>query len=94
MPIFCQRRGGITAQEMGDELLLLDTLSDRVHQLNRTASFIYKLCAKPITEEGIADALVQEFDVAKDVALVDAARALQTLKEQSLIEAAPPIGPA
>ena len=35
------RPGGLITRRRGDELLILDTVKDQIHQLNRSATFIW-----------------------------------------------------
>jgi hypothetical protein len=72
-------------RETGAELLLLDTESDQIHQLNRTASFIWGRLAEPASAEEIAASVASEFDVAERVALQEVVQTLTKLQALRLI---------
>lgn len=74
----------LTAREFGDEFVLLDTSSNRIHQFNRTASLIWRLCdcASP---ESIAAELVREYDVHEEQALSDVVRTLDAFRALNLV---------
>jgi coenzyme PQQ synthesis protein D (PqqD) len=74
----------LTAREFGDEFVLLDTSSNRIHQFNRTASLIWRLCdcASP---ESIAAELVREYDVHEEQALSDVVRTLDAFRSLNLV---------
>ena len=42
--MFRKIEGAVISREIDDELLVLDTESNRIHQLNRTAGVIWRLC--------------------------------------------------
>ena len=53
----------VLVREFDGEIVILDTRSNRVHQLNRTAALIWKRCREPTTPEAITAALTAEFEV-------------------------------
>lgn len=73
-------------REVKQEVVLLDTAADRVHQLNVTASFIWSRCEKAHTEQELAQWLAEAFDVDADVALQDTRAILDTLRELKLVQ--------
>ena len=80
-----RRTDSILVREVGQELLLLDTELDQIHQLNPTAKFIWQRCEGKSTEE-IAQLLMVDFDVDFKVARQDVARTLGTLRNLKLID--------
>lgn len=81
-------RDALTMREVDGEVLLLDGRTNRIHQLNRTASFIWKRCADGDADpQGIAAALVAEFDVEEAAALHDVQDALSKLRALDLLAA-------
>jgi len=58
-----RRVDSLMVREVDGELLLLDTSSNRIHQLNRTASFIWQRCDDVGSEAELAAELAVEFDV-------------------------------
>jgi hypothetical protein len=83
--IFRRRRDGIMAREVVDDILLLDTASGQIHQLNRTAGFIWRRCEEAPSVEGIAELLTAEFDVGHDRAVKDVLDALSRLQKLNLV---------
>ena len=79
-----KRLDALTVREVEDELLLLDTESNRIHQLNRTASQIWRRCdiASP---DSIAAELVREYDVDEEQALSDVVHTLESFRSLNLV---------
>jgi hypothetical protein len=67
-------------REIGDEIVLLDTELDQIHQLNATASFVWRMWNATASAEQIAVALGQAFDVGPDIALRDVRETLRRLE--------------
>jgi hypothetical protein len=82
---YCRRQAAIAVRDLGDEVLVLDMTRNQIHQLNRTASFIWHKCAGPASAEDIAAAVVKAFDVANDTAMADVERVLGQLRELDLL---------
>ena len=53
----------VAVREMGDELVILDTRSNQIHQLNKTAAFVWKEARIGANPEAISTGLFAEFDV-------------------------------
>jgi hypothetical protein len=70
---------------MDDEVLLLDMHSNRIHQLNPTASFVWRKLAAPVSVDEMAGLMVRAFQISPEVAARDAADALERFKELELI---------
>jgi hypothetical protein len=81
-----KRLSGFMVRETNGEYLLLDTESDRIHQLNRTASLIWRGCDGAASPEEIAAILAKEFDVAEDKALADVVKTLEKLRSIGALE--------
>jgi Coenzyme PQQ synthesis protein D (PqqD) len=81
-----KRLSGVMVCEVDGEVLLLDTESDLIHQLNGTASFIWRKCDEADSVEQIALQLAMEFDVADDTAKEDVARVLSQLRAVNVLE--------
>jgi len=80
------RRGeSVMVREIDGEILVLDTLSNQVHQLNRTASFIWRMCDEGVMPEAIASALAAEFAVDEETALKDVAKTISRLRSLNLL---------
>lgn len=94
-----RRDASIIVRELGGETLVLDRRSDRVHQFNRSGSFIWKRLHEGLAPEAIAAALVREFDVSDAVARHDLEAFIGVLGSLDLLEGGPhadilPPGPA
>ena len=76
---------GVTIREVDRDLLLLDTGTQRIHQLNATASFIWRCCGEVDSAEEIARLLTAEYAVEDQVALRDVAETLGRLRELQLV---------
>ena len=68
-----------------DDILLLDTVSGQIHQLNRTASLIWRECVEARSAEAIAELLEMEFEVGHDTALNDVLDTLKRLQALNLL---------
>jgi PqqD family protein of HPr-rel-A system len=78
-------RKGLLLREVGGELLVLDTEADQIHQLNSTASEIWRLHQAGSSASQIAEALANRFEVDKDKAEEDVIQALQDLRALGVI---------
>ena len=76
---------GVTIREVDRDLLLLDTGTQRIHQLNATASFIWRCCGEVDSAEENARLLTAEYAVEDQVALRDVAETLGRLRELQLV---------
>ena len=75
------RAEGLVAREVDGEYILLDTVADRVHQLNPSASLIWQLCCDGATVDEIAESLAEEYGLEGDVARRDVEAALAQFRE-------------
>jgi hypothetical protein len=75
----------VSARAIGDDLLLLNTDTRRIHQLNATASFIWRCCEGSASAEEIAHLMVAKFAVDEHKALRDVVDTLNRLRELSLV---------
>jgi hypothetical protein len=58
-----RQRPDLTARTVGGEMVVLDRVTNQVHQLNATASFVWQRCDGQHTPPQIAEALLNAFDV-------------------------------
>lgn len=72
-------------REIDGELLVLDTRANQVHQLNRTAAIIWRMCNDGTQPETIACALSTEFAVDEQTALKDVVETLAQLRSKNLL---------
>ena len=83
-----RRSEGIECQQLGDELMALDSQADRVHVLNGTMAAIWELCDGRRSAEEIAQALSASFDCSEFPELLAKTRdALQELAALGLVVA-------
>lgn len=80
-----QRDGSVTVREIDGEIVVLDTRSNQVHQLNRTASFIWRMCSQGTTPQALASALAVEFEVDEATAFEDVVKTLEQLGSINLL---------
>jgi hypothetical protein len=85
MAVLRRRLEGVMAREVVNDMLLLDTVSGQIHQLNETASFIWRTCDEVPCIEAIAAMLANEFEVQHDIALKDVIDTLTKLRDLNLI---------
>lgn len=77
-------------REIDGEILLLDTGQDQVHQLNASASLIWRLHHQGASADEIAAGLAEAFDVDPATARADALQTLARLGGLGLLR--PPAG--
>ena len=63
-----KRRNDIISREIDDEVLLMDNQAMQIHQLNRTASYIWSKCNGSISEDEIIEQVASDFDVDNHIA--------------------------
>ena len=85
MTIPVKRLDGLILRKVRRDLLLLDTESHQIHQLNETASFIWDKWEHVPDAVEIAKLLAQKFDVDEHVALSDVSAMVGRLRELNLL---------
>jgi hypothetical protein len=80
-----RKLSAVTIRPVGDELLVLDTDAQRIHQLNATASFIWQCCDRAASADEIAGLVATEYAVDQHIALRDVAEILGRLRELNLV---------
>ena len=85
MTIPVKRRDGLILRKVQQDLLLLDTEFNQIHQLNETASFIWENWEQVPDPIGIARLLTQKFDVDEQVVLNDVSAIVGRLQELNLL---------
>jgi PqqD family protein of HPr-rel-A system len=76
----------LPSTDLGDEFLFYDREQDRVHVLNGTAREIFLLCDGNRSEEEIARAIAERYQVDVEVALRDARDTIERLVELGLLQ--------
>ena len=85
MTMVRRRLKAVMVRPVDQELLLLDTASNLIHQLNQTASFIWQKCDDARSSEEMARLLATEYEVGYATALRDVVQTLEKLRELNLI---------
>jgi len=76
---------GIKVREVGAETLVLNDRNGQVHQLNTTATFIWRQLDGATSISAIATRLAERFDVDDAVAADDVAAIVDKLRELNLL---------
>jgi hypothetical protein len=85
MTMMRRRLKAVMVRQVGRELLLLDTASNQIHQLNQTAAFIWQKCDEARSSEEIAKLLATEYEVSCGVIVSDVVRTVEKLRDLNLI---------
>ncbi len=85
MTIPVKRRDGLILRNVRQDLLLLDTEFNQIHQLNETARFIWENWEQVPDPVEIARLLAQKFDVEEQVVLNDVSAIVGRLQELNLL---------
>jgi hypothetical protein len=80
---------GMIVREVDGALLILDTASNHIHQLNETASIVWRMRREGAAPRDIAAILADEFAVEEDQALADVHDLLQRLESLHLLTPSP-----
>jgi len=76
----------VIVRQLGDELVILDTRSNRIHQLNRTAAFVWNEIRKGVQPEAIPKHLVRQFEVESETAVLDSRKVVADLHTLGLLD--------
>lgn len=83
-PVHCAKT---TLQDVGDDLLVLDRETNRLHHLNPTASWIYRRCDGHHSVEALVDAMIEQFAIDRETSEHDLQQTLAQLRTLGLISA-------
>jgi hypothetical protein len=78
MNSLCRRIGGLIEREVDGEVLVLDTRSNLIHKMNRTASVIWRKYQEGASASEIAEVLANDFNVEHDQLEEDVQRTIET----------------
>src|SRR5215475_8639255 len=81
-----KRRSGVHVRIVEGETVILDRREGLIHQLNRTASYVWDRCDGQSTLVDIGQQLVATFDVDANTAVDDVAAVVEQLRRLNLIE--------
>jgi Coenzyme PQQ synthesis protein D (PqqD) len=74
------------ANRVGEQMVLVHLSTDRIFELNRTASRIWELLTEGKDPETIQKSLAQEFDISEMLAAQEVSELLKSLKAEKFIE--------
>jgi hypothetical protein len=80
------------ACSLGDEAVVLDLASGVYFGLNEVAAFVFELLREPHSDAELLDAVVEEYDVARDQAESDLRELLDAMVGHRLVERADAAG--
>lgn len=78
----------VYARAFGEEIVLLDFGRGEYFGLDEVGAFVWRGVERGETLAGIADALVEQFEVSRDVALRDVVELVSEMLARSLVDVA------
>lgn len=81
------QRADLTTRELDGETLILDRQHEQVHQLNTSASYVWKRCDGRMTVREIAESMARDFTISLGEAEKDVEGLVSRLKELGLLGA-------
>jgi hypothetical protein len=81
-----RRRADVKSRLVEGEIVILDREEELIHQLNKTASYIWEQCDGQHTASEIANHVSETFEVDESTALSDVLEMLKALQRLNLIE--------
>lgn len=84
--IAAKPRVDLAVEYIDDELVVLDKKLGQIHQLNSTASIVWKGIAAGNSSRTIATGLVERFDVPADTAKTDIEKVIDQFRTLKLLE--------
>ena len=79
------RGDALSFQDVGQELLILDQRDGMIHQLNETASLIWRKCEAGLSPQQVAQFLVENYEIEEATASRDVVDTLQQLQALKLV---------
>jgi hypothetical protein len=83
--MYYQRRSDVRVEDVAGETLVLDDQAGQIHQLNRTASFVWGRCDGKTSVDEIVALVTAEFEVHEKVARNDVVDVIRRLCELKLL---------
>ncbi|KAF0191063.1 MAG: hypothetical protein FD165_2138 [Gammaproteobacteria bacterium] len=84
---FFHQKQNVTSRIVDDETILVGTDGMQVHQLNRTASFVWGKCDGVYSVDDIVEFVIHEFEVEPEVARNEVVSLIAQLQELDLLVA-------
>lgn len=82
--LFCQRQDVMT-QIVGDEFVVLDLETNKLHRMNAVGALLWDTLASPQSATALANKLIETWPEAKGSAAEDAAAFLMAMQETGLV---------
>lgn len=81
-----KKNKGISWQDFGEGMVVLNPHREKVHEFNQTAAFLWKQMDQSSSQEELASALSDEFEVDLNTAIRDVSTFIEQSHEWGLIE--------
>jgi hypothetical protein len=81
-----RQRNDVSVREVDKETIVLDRAGEQIHQLNKTASFIWNRLDGQTRQQKISTQYAKEFGVDLRTAREDTARMIREFRELHLLE--------
>jgi hypothetical protein len=88
-PVFWQKNPALAWREIDDETVIISPNDSVMHELNDTGSFLWKNIDGKKSAAELAELLVQNYEVAPDVALSDTQSLLEEMSSRKLVLCVP-----
>jgi coenzyme PQQ biosynthesis protein PqqD len=85
MSAYLVRNPRLAWREVDGEIVIVSPEDSRMHELNETASLVWRQADGTLTADEIAEHLAAEFEVELEVARADVAELMAALGEQRLL---------
>lgn len=76
----------VVAERLGDEMVIVHTRTNRIYELNRTATRVWELLADGAGRWEIEQALLREFEVAPEALAREFEALLASLRAEGLVD--------
>lgn len=86
MAIYPKRRTDVTTRDVDGETLILDRKNEDVHQLNRSASYVWQYCDGQKSTHEIAMSMAKDFTIDLEAAERDVVDLITKLTALGLLE--------
>ncbi len=80
-----KRRASVQSRLLEGEMIVLDREHDLIHQLNKTATFIWNHCDGQQSASEIANAVCENFEVDETTAIKEVIETLERLQNLRLV---------
>jgi Coenzyme PQQ synthesis protein D (PqqD) len=88
-PVFWQKNPALAWREIDDETIIISPNDSVMHELNDTGSFLWKNIDGKKSAAELAELLVENYEVAPDIAVADTQALLLELASRKLVVTVP-----